>query len=178
MGFGVREFELALMHRMRDLNPERVEDALTDMDVTRADLRSAHAHWTRILHVRPGMGALRTALGAPRERTTRPVGSLTCTMARWPLPAWPELVYEALLGPGGELWHQWLVRPAGELTVSFDGLLPWSCVVADVGTSFPRSTQQEGSAPHHWVVDFTHGGADYRARFVYGLLQRVDTVQR
>ncbi|MET8867618.1 hypothetical protein ABZW11_32200 [Nonomuraea sp. NPDC004580] len=173
MRFGVREFELALMHRMRDLNPGRVEEALRDMGASRAEVRAAHAHWTRLAHAPrapKGAAALRMALGPAPYRGSRPAGSLTCDVLRWPLPSWPGLMYEALLGPGGELWNQWFVRPAGPAP---SGLEPWTCVVSDLA-AIPGAVQLEGPAPHHWTVDFPSGGRTRRARFVYGLLQRLD----
>ncbi|MFI6291796.1 hypothetical protein ACIBEJ_09440 [Nonomuraea sp. NPDC050790] len=180
MAFGVRAFELALMHRMRDLNPARVEDALAEMSATRAELREAHATWTRTAYARrapKGVGRFRMALGRPAFEGERPIGSLTCDVVRWALPYWRELEFELLVGPGGEIWNQWFVRPSGDRKVSFAGLVPWECVVADVAASFPDAAQEEGSAPHHWAVVLTHDGAAYRARFVYGLLQRVDPIR-
>lgn len=172
MGFGVRQFELALMHRMRDLNPVRVEQALAGLGATRAELRAAHTQWTRMAHsARPPR--LRTLLGPPSYAGRRPFGSLTCDVTRWRLPSWPGLEFEALAGPGGEVWNQWFVRPDGDRRLSFAGLTPWTCVVADVAASFPVSAQREGSAPHHWAVDFTHEDTDHRALFVYGLYQRL-----
>ncbi|MEV4397827.1 hypothetical protein [Nonomuraea sp. NPDC049607] len=176
MRFGVRQFELALMHRMRDLNPQRVEQALADVDASRAELRAAHTHWTRLAHsatAPKGRAALRMALGPPAYAGTTPFGSLTCDVTRWRLPSWPELEFEALTGPGGEVWNLWFVRPGGDRRLSFADLTPWECVVADVGASFPVSAQGEGSAPHHWAVDFACAGTPRRALFVYGLYQRL-----
>ncbi|GGO66949.1 hypothetical protein GCM10012289_22270 [Nonomuraea cavernae] len=181
MGFGVRQFELTLMHRMRDLNAERVEDALGDMGASRAEVRAAHARWTRrawSARAPKGRAALRTALGPPAYEGTRPIGSVTCRVARWALPSWPGLEFELLSGPGGEVWNQWFVRPGGDRALAFDDLVPWRCVVGDVGTSFPGASQREGAAPHHWAVDFVHEGTDYRALFVYGLFQRLDRLAR
>ncbi|HLU76018.1 MAG TPA: hypothetical protein VKZ82_27825 [Nonomuraea sp.] len=176
MRYGVREFELTLMHRMRDVNAPRVEEALRDMGATPAELRAAHTHWTRLTHAKrapKGLTTLRWALGPPDFRGERPIGSLTCEVAQWVLPSWPELRFEALAGPGGELWNQWFVRPGGAKAVTFDELEPWTCVVADIGAGFPGATLLEGGAPHHWAADFAHAGVTYRARFVYGLLQGV-----
>ncbi|MFG2074343.1 hypothetical protein [Nonomuraea maritima] len=177
MVFGVREFQLALMHRMRDLNPERVAEALDAMGATRAELRASHAQWTRTLHAPrgpKGVALVRRALGPAPYRGIRPAGSLRCKVLRWPLPAFPGLEFEVLLGPGGEMWNQWFVRPGAPAALTFDDLVPWTCVVADVGESFPGAVQMEGPAPQHWMVDLDHGGSRHRARFVYGLLQRLD----
>ncbi|MFI6709132.1 hypothetical protein ACIBF7_22030 [Nonomuraea sp. NPDC050478] len=108
MRYGVREFELTLMHRMRDVNAPRVERALRDLGATRAELRAAHAHWTRLAHAArapKGLTALRSALGPPAHEGERPVGSLTCEVACWVLPSWPELEFEVLTGPGGAPHH-------------------------------------------------------------------------
>ncbi|MEW1846150.1 hypothetical protein AB0392_50050 [Nonomuraea angiospora] len=173
----MRQFELSLMHRMRDLNPERVEDALRVMGATRAELRAAHAQWTRMLHSPRAPKTLRPLLGRPAYEGTTAVGILTCGVSRWALPSWPGLEFEVLSGPGGETWNQWFVRPGEPRTLSFAELAPWSCVVADVAASFPGAVHLEGQAPHHWAVGFGHGGAAYRARFVYGLCQRIDAVR-
>ncbi|KAB8189780.1 hypothetical protein FH608_037880 [Nonomuraea phyllanthi] len=174
MSFGVREFELSLMHRMRDLNAARVEDALRDMGASRAELRAAHARWTRMLHSPRPPRNLRRLLGPPSYAGTTAVGSLTCRVSRWALPSWPGLEFEVLAGPGGEVWNQWFVRPSGPRALAFGDVEPWSCVVGDVGASFPGAVHLEGQAPHHWAVDVPHEGATYRVLFVYGLCQRVE----
>ena len=177
MGFGIRQFELALMHRMRDVNPERVEDALKDLDASWAELRAAHTLWTKMAYssrVPKGVAALRAVLGRPAHEGAKPIGSLACEVVRWALPSWPGLEFEALVGPDGAVWNQWFVRPGGDAALAFADLTPWTCVVADVAASFPGAGQREGAAPHHWAVDFAHDGTDYRARFVYGLYQCLD----
>ncbi|TDD06613.1 hypothetical protein E1292_14975 [Nonomuraea deserti] len=177
MRFRVREFELALMHRMRDLNAGRVEDALAAMGASRAEVRAAHTHWTRLAHASrapKGAAVFRMALGPPHHAGPRAFGSLTCDVRRWILPSWPGLEFEVLTGPDGEVWNQWFVRPGGGVRLAFADLTPWTCVVADVGTSFPGATSLEGQAPHHWSVEFDHAGTAYRACFVYGLYQRLD----
>ncbi|WP_327582557.1 hypothetical protein OHA25_42490 [Nonomuraea sp. NBC_00507] len=177
MRFGVRQFELALMQRMRDLEAAKVDDALKDMGATRAELRAAHTQWTAMAHsgrAPKGRSLFRMALGPPAYEGVHQVGSLTCDVAHWKLPSWPELRFEVLLGPGGEVWNQWFVRPGGARPLSFADLVPWGCVVADVGEAFPGACHLEGSAPQHWTVGFTHEGTRYRARFVYGLYQRLD----
>jgi len=176
-GFGVRRFSLTLMHRMKDLNADRVEDALKEMGATRAELRDAHTLWMKMAYSRTapkGLNAFRMALGPPGHHGSKPFGDLTCEVAQWELPFWPGLVYEVLIGPNGSIWNQWFVRPGPPKKMAFEELTPWSCVIADVGASFEGAEHVEGSAPQHWGVDFTHDGHPYRARFVYGLLQRVD----
>ncbi len=179
MGFGVRQFELVLMHRMRDFNAARVERALAEMGADRAEIRAAHRLWTKMAHSRTapkGFAVFRMALGPPHREGTVRLGDVLCTAARWSLPHWPELELEVMLGHDGDVWNYWLVRPGGGRTVGFADLEPWTCVVEDVAGSFPGAVQVEGGAPHHWGVDFTSDGTPYRALFVYGLLQRVDQV--
>ncbi|MFC7587006.1 hypothetical protein ACFQYP_27255 [Nonomuraea antimicrobica] len=176
MGFGVREFELALMHRMRDLNPARVEQALHAMDASRAELRDAHTRWTRLAH-------------APERRRAPP----RCGW-RWAPPLSgqqtggqpdlrrPALAAALVAGPGvrgaarpRRRAVEPVVRPPlRPRRARADRPHPWTCVVGDLGASFPGAVQIDGPAPHHWTVDFRHGGRAYRARFVHGLLQRLD----
>ncbi|MEO5877540.1 MAG: hypothetical protein ABIS86_24055 [Streptosporangiaceae bacterium] len=176
-GFGVRQFSLTLMHRMKDLNADRVEDALKEMGASRAELREAHTLWMKRAYSRTapqGLNAFRLALGPPAHEGTRQFGDLTCKVCQWKLPFWPGLVYEVLVGPDRSVWNQWFVRQGAPKPIAFEDLTPWSCVLADVGASFADAEHVEGAAPQHWGVDFTHEGRAYRARFVYGLLQRVD----
>ncbi|GAA3197896.1 hypothetical protein [Actinocorallia longicatena] len=176
-GFGSRQLTLALMHRMRDLNAGRVEDALREMDASRAEIRAAHTMWTRWAHSRTapkGVRAFRAALGPPLSTSVRDFGDLPCEVATWKLVHWPDFEFELLLGPDGRLWNQWFVRAGEPKAIAFADLAPWTAVVSDVGASFEGAEHVEGSAPHHWAVDFTHEGEAHRALFVYGLLQRVD----
>lgn len=168
--FGPRQFQLALMHRMRDVNAARVEEALQELAASAAEVRAAHHRWTRMSHG-SGLRALRGVLGTPAGEGSRRFGALTCRVARWVLPYWPELEFEALAGPDDKVWHQWLVRPGEPRAAGFAELTPWRCVVADVMASFPGAEQREGGAPQQWAVDFSHEGRKYRALFVYGLFQ-------
>ncbi|GAB3653344.1 hypothetical protein GCM10027589_11440 [Actinocorallia lasiicapitis] len=176
-GLGSRGLALALMHRMRDLNPGRVEEALHEMGSSRAELREAHTLWTKWAYSRSapkGAAAFRAALGPPLSRTVRDFGDLPCDVLRWRILPWEEFAFELLLGPGGPVWNQWFVRPGPPKIMKLGELEPWTAVVNDVGVSFEDAANVEGSAPHHWAVDFTAEGAAHRALFVYGLLQRVD----
>lgn len=176
-GFGSRELTLALLHRMKDINAPRVEDALHEMGATRADLREAHTMWMKWAFSKTapkGLKAFRAALGPPVFTGPKAFGDLTCQVAHWKLWLWPDLLFEVLTGPDGDLWNQWFIRPGEPLVIPFDELEPWSAVIADVGAGFEDAENVEGSAPHHWAVDFSHEGKAYRARFIYGLLQSVD----
>lgn len=177
--FGVRGFQLALLPRMADLAPARVEAALEELAATRADMRWAHRRWLSLAYVKRAPAEatrLRWALGPAKESAERRFGDLTCEVSWWELPLWPGLLFEALIAPDGSVWNQWLVRPPGSAAPGLDGpadLTPWSCVVSDVGERFPGAEHIEGSAPSRWGVSFAYEGTSYEATFVYGLLQAV-----
>ncbi|NUT42044.1 MAG: hypothetical protein HOV86_18885 [Thermoactinospora sp.] len=173
MTYGVRQFQLTLMHRMRDLNSDRVQQALTDLRASRAEEGAAHSQWTRRTYYAKGLSPYRSALGEPSYRGEHSLGAVTCDVVRWALPYWPGLEFEVMVGPDRRVWNQWFVRPAGDKKVSMAGLRPWTCVIGDVCASFPGARQGEGAAPQQWTVDFAHDGRPYQARFVYGLLQAV-----
>jgi hypothetical protein len=184
-GFGTSEFELVLLRRMADYQPELVEETLRRIGSSRAELRCAHARWQGMLRARrfpPGLAGRRLVLGRPEASVPRPVGALTLVAHRWSLPLWPELRFEVVASPDGWIAQEWLVRADGSRLPQFtyvDDLTPWSAVVGDLGASFPDATHAEGDAPSRWVVEFGGPAADgsagrYRAHFVWGLLQHVD----
>ncbi|MFJ2191141.1 hypothetical protein ACIOJE_24960 [Kitasatospora sp. NPDC087861] len=190
-GFGATEFQLVLLRRMADFNPDLVEQAVRRLGTTRAALREANKRWQAMIRSpRFPHGADRCAavLGPPQAAVPRRIGDLACTARQWALPLWPELRFESLLGPaetGRPLLNEWLVRgpdaPAPGLRTLAD-LTPWSCVVADLGAAFPPARPREGSAPTRFQLDFTAPDADGRARpctadFTWGLLQEVRTAQ-
>ncbi|MFI6815082.1 hypothetical protein ACIBG7_21940 [Nonomuraea sp. NPDC050328] len=156
------------------MNAPRVEEALKELHASAAEVRAAQTQWTKMAYsarAPRGLRGLRAVLGSPVSEGTAEFGALSCKVARWRLPYWPELEFEAVAGPGGGVWHQWLVRPGEVRRVGFAELVPWTCVVADVAASFPGAEQREGAAPNHWAVDFSHESRKYRALFVYGLFQ-------
>ncbi|MGW3039989.1 hypothetical protein ACWC9T_08030 [Kitasatospora sp. NPDC001159] len=186
-GFGVTEFQLVLLRRMADYRPDLVEDAVRRLGATRALMREANKRWQAMVRApRFPHGAARyTAVLGPAEAgLPRRIGDLACVARQWALPLWPELRFEILLGPaemGVPLLNEWLVRAAGapapELRTLAD-LVPWSCVVADVGTAFPGARPREGSAPNRFQLDFEAPDVDGRvcsctADFTWGLLQEV-----
>ncbi|MER8101278.1 hypothetical protein [Kitasatospora sp. NPDC094016] len=186
-GFGATEFQLVLLRRMADFNPELVEQAVRRLGATRAAMREVNKRWQAMVRSpRFPRGADRCAavLGPPQAVVPRRIGDLACTARQWALPLWPELRFESLLGPaqaGRPLLNEWLVRgpdaPAPGLRTLAD-LTPWSCVVADLGAAFPPARPREGSAPTRFQLDFTAPDADGRARpctadFTWGLLQEV-----
>jgi len=182
-GFARREFQLVLLRRMADYRPELVADARDALGATIAEQRDANRRWQKMNHSRSaprGMARLRAVLGPPEETGRARVGDLTCDIARWPLALWPDLRFEALTGPGGAIWNDWLVRAPGGTPPEIQGLAglePWSCVVGDVLARLPDAQPREGDAPTRWLLRRTENGVTYDAHFVYGLLQEVRTVQ-
>jgi hypothetical protein len=182
-GFGPLEFQLVLLRRMADHQPELVGDALRTLGATRAGLREAHRRWQAWQHSRTfprGERRYRVILGPPETTAVRQVGDLSCRALLWPVPLWPGLRFEVLVAPGGggAVWNEWLVRAPGasspELRTAAD-LAPWGCVVDEVAAAFPAVVPMEGDAPTRWRLAFTDpaDGARRVAHFTWGLLQYV-----
>lgn len=181
--FGPVEFQLVLLRRMQDFRPELVEDAVRRLGATRGTMREANKRWQAMLRssssgLPRGARRYHAVLGEPEAAVRRRVGDLECTALQWPLELWPELRFEALVAPGGSLWHEWLVRAPGSAPPLLRGLadlVPWRCVVGDVGEAFPGAAPREGSAPSRWQLDFAVPGEAGRwtADFTWGLLQEV-----
>ncbi|MCQ4082116.1 hypothetical protein NGB36_16240 [Streptomyces sp. RB6PN25] len=181
-GFGAAQFQLVLLRRMADHRPELVERALRTLGVSRADMREANRRWQAMIRSRTfpqGEGRYRAVLGPPDSATARRIGDIDCEALSWTLPLWPDLRFEALLGPGGRVWNDWLVRAPGAPAPVLRGredLQPWSCTVDEVARAFPPATPLEGDAPTRWRLAFTDPSTGDRliAHFTYGLLQYVD----
>ncbi|MGG2463200.1 hypothetical protein ACO0M4_25900 [Streptomyces sp. RGM 3693] len=180
---GPLTFQLVLLRRMADHQPDLVEDALRQLRVTRAQMREANRRWQARMHApqaRAGAQPYRALLGTPETVTTRRIGDLTCEALTWPVPLWPELRFEVLAAPGGGVWNAWLVRapnaPAPDLRTTAD-LVPWSCTVDEVARAFAPARPMEGSAPTRWRLACTATGPDGArqdvvAEFTWGLYQR------
>lgn len=175
--FGTAGLQLVLLRRMADHQPAMVEDALKDLGVDRAAAREANRHWQATLRARgfpQGARRLRVLLGPPSQQADRPLGDVTCQALLWPVPLWPGLRFEALVGPGGRVWNEWLVRAPGSPEPALrgpDDLAPWSCTVDEVARAFAPARPMEGDAPTRWRLAFDGG---HVAHFTYGLLQYVD----
>lgn len=179
-GFARREFQLVLLRRMADYRPGLVEDAMRSLGADRTEMREVNARWQRMLRSRSFPGGRRryeAVLGPPTVEPRR-IGDVPCAVARWqPFPLWPDLCFEILMAPDGTVLHEWLVRapgaPAPRLR-SVDDLVPWTCVVGDVGAAFPGAEHKDGDAPSRWQVVLTMpDGTSRTAHFVWGLLQDV-----
>ncbi|MBD0739629.1 hypothetical protein [Streptomyces sp. CBMA29] len=182
--FGIAEFQLVLLRRMADHQPELVDEALRTLGATHAQAREAHKRWQARVHSRTfpaGERRYRTALGPPEAEEERRIGDLTCRALRWPTPLWPDLRFEVLCAPGGgsAVWNEWLVRAPGAPTPRLRevaDLRPWSCTVDDAARSFPPAEPLPPDAPSRTRVALTPpgGGARVVAHFTWGLLQYVD----
>ncbi|MFJ1592532.1 hypothetical protein ACIOD0_20140 [Kitasatospora albolonga] len=179
--FGPREFQLVLLRRMADHQPELAEEARQELSASLADLREANRRWQAMVRAPRGRGALRryrSALGEPELTLKRRLGDLECEALLWPVPLWPDLRFEVTAAPGGAVWNEWLVRAPGaagpELT-SVPALRPWSCTVDEVARAFPPARPMEGSAPTRWALAVTDPGSGerYVAEFTWGLFQRL-----
>jgi hypothetical protein len=161
------DFQLVLLRRMADHNPDLVEDARRELGASLADMRDASRY--------------RSVLGTPQTVLTRKIGDLDCEAWLWPLPLWPDLRFEVLLAPNGAVWNEWLVRApgaAGPSLRTLEDLTPWSCTVDEAARAFPPARPLEGTAPTRWGLAFTAPDSDgvqhtCTAEFTWGLLQRL-----
>ncbi|MBC6458989.1 hypothetical protein [Actinomadura sp. HBU206391] len=183
-GFARREFQLVLLRRMADYQPDLVMAAARSLDATRTEMRQVNARWQRMLRSMRFPGGerrLRGVLGPPAAHADRRLGDVICQAAWWELPLWPDLRFEALIGPDGSILLEWLVRPETSQAPRLDGvadLAPWSCVVGDVAMRFAPVQHHADTVPSRWHVVFSPAdGAPSRvAHFVWGLLQTVEDV--
>lgn len=183
-GFARREFQLVLLRRMADYQPDLVTGAMRSLSATRTEMREVNARWQRILRSSrfpAGERRLRTVLGPPADGADRRLGEVTCRTEWWDLSLWPDLRFEALIGPDGSVLHEWLIRPDGSPPPRLDGvadLAPWSCVVGDVAERFAPARHHADTLPSRWQVSFSAPGEEgpraYVAHFVWGLLQAVE----
>ncbi|MFC7247433.1 hypothetical protein ACFQO7_33655 [Catellatospora aurea] len=179
-GFARREFQLMLLRRMSDFQPELVEAACAELSASHTEYMTAHNRWQTMLRSRSapkGLLLYEAVLGPADERRQVPYGDAVLTAHRWRLAGlWPELRWEALVGTEDFVLHGWLVRAAGAPVPALGpvaGLAPWSCVVDDVLARFPQARQRDPEVPARWGVDVTDGDIVHRLLFVHGLLQQV-----
>ncbi|WP_256725593.1 hypothetical protein [Streptomyces sp. IMTB 2501] len=181
------DFQLVLLRRMADHNPDLVEDARRVLGASIADMREANKRWQAMVRSprsRSAAARYRSVLGAPESVVPRRLGDVGCEARRWALPLWPDLRFEVLVGPDGAVWNEWLVRapgvPAPRLE-TLDDLAPWSCTVDEAARAFAPARPLEGTAPTRWGLAFTAPGPDgvrheVVAEFTWGLLQRTAVV--
>jgi hypothetical protein len=176
-------FQLVLLRRMADHNPELVEDARRELGVSQAEMREANKRWQAMVRsprARGSAARYRSVLGPPESVVSRRIGDLDCEAWRWPLPLWPTLRFEVVLAPGGSVWNEWLVRAPGAEPPplnTLDDLTSWSCTVDEVAAAFAPARPLEGTAPTRCGLAFRAPDAlgtphEVVAEFTWGLLQR------
>ncbi|MEU6816931.1 hypothetical protein [Streptomyces sp. NPDC046860] len=177
------DFSLVLLRRMADHNPELAEDARRRLGASATEMREANKRWqamARSPRSRAAATRYRAVLGEPESVEPRRVGDLKCEAWRWKLPLWPDLRFEVLVGQGGAVWNEWLVRapdaPAPELR-TLEDLTPWSCTLEEVAAAFAPARPIQGTAPSRQALAFTAPNRDgirheMAAEFTWGLLQR------
>lgn len=178
------DFQLVLLRRMADHNPDLVETARHELGVSIADMREANRRWqamSRSARSRGAVSRYRSVLGAPEATVARTIGDLECEALLWPVPLWPTLRLEVLRAPNGAVWNEWLIRAPGApgpALHTLDDLTPWSCTVDEAARAFAPARPMEGTAPTRWRLAFTapDGAGQPRrcvAEFTWGLLQRL-----
>ena len=183
------EFPLVLLRRMADFQPRLVEEARGRLGFDVTEMRAVNATWQRMLRSRNSRGALgqvHSVLGKPVEVIARKIGDAQCRCEQWDLPLWPELRFEAFIGPGDMLLKEHLVRAPGvprPTLKTISDLTPWSCVLGDVAMAFGRLRQLEGSAPTRdlALVEVDDGSGvkvTVATEYVYGLLQSARPYER
>ncbi|MFI5757033.1 hypothetical protein [Streptomyces sp. NPDC051569] len=177
--FGPLQFQLVLLRRMADHQPELVDEARRELGVSLAGMRDANRRWQAMVRSPRARGTLaryRSVLGPPELTFRRTIGDLECDVLLWPVPLWPDLRFEATAAPGGAVWNEWLVRApgaAGPGLRTAEDLRPWSCTVDEVARAFPPARPLEGTAPTRTGLAFTlPDGRPAAAEFTWGLLQR------
>lgn len=181
------DFQLVLLRRMADHNPDLVEDARRTLSASLADMRETNKRWQAMVRSprsRSAAARYRSVLGAPETVLPRRLGDVDCEARRWALPLWPELRFEVLVGPDGGVWNEWLVRAPGASAPdlrTLEDLTPWSCTVDEAARAFPPARPLEGTAPTRWGLTFTAPDRDgvrleVVAEFTWGLLQRTALV--
>ncbi|WP_229880529.1 hypothetical protein [Streptomyces alanosinicus] len=181
------DFQLVLLRRMADHNPDLVEDARRALGASIADMREANKRWQAMVRSprsRSAAARYGSVLGEPESVVPYRLGDAVCEARRWALPLWPDLRFEVLVGPDGGVWNEWLVRapgaPAPKLR-TLDDLVPWSCTVDEAARAFAPARPLEGTAPTRWGLAFTAPGrggvrVEVVAEFTWGLLQRTALV--
>ncbi|NUR31172.1 MAG: hypothetical protein HOV83_35895 [Catenulispora sp.] len=178
------EFQLILLRRMADYQPALVERSRLGLGFSVTDAREANAWWQRYVRSRSaprGVERYRAVLGPPEATLDQRTGDLVCQLYHWTLPLWPELRFEVVAGPGGQVWQEWLVREPGTeppVAAADQALEPWKYVVGDLERIYPRVRHLPEDAPTRWVSEYGYDDGHgtvvrRRARFVYGLLQEV-----
>ncbi|AZM50645.1 hypothetical protein DMB38_08520 [Streptomyces sp. WAC 06738] len=184
---GPVQFQLVLLRRMKDFQPDLVAGALRALGVPRTAMREANRRWQGRLRARggPAAGAARARdfaalLGPPASVTRRAHGDMALDVHVWPVPLWPDLRFEATCGVGGVALNAWLVRApdaAGPALRTLADLAPWGCTVDEVARAVPPAAPRETAAAPRFALAFTAPDAAGEPRactaeFAWGLVQR------
>jgi hypothetical protein len=182
-GFARREFQLMLLRRMADFQPDLVAVACEQLGATPAQYRQAHNRWQsmrRSARAPRGLALYRAALGPPDGQHAIEVGDVTITSCTWALVGlWPDLCWTVLVGEADVVLEASLVRAAGVPVPSLPPapqLAPWSCVVGDVIACLPQAREVDPDVPTRWLVEVDQAGTTWQLWFVHGLLQVVQAV--
>ncbi|MFF7751227.1 hypothetical protein ACFZCP_18635 [Streptomyces sp. NPDC007971] len=187
MGAMHLDFQLVLLRRMADHNPDLVEDARRELGASLADMREANKRWQAMVRSprsRSAAARYRSVLGEPEAVVKRRLGDIDCEARQWALPLWPGLRFEILVSPDGAVWNEWLVRAPGAPVPdlrALEDLTPWSCTVDEAARAFAPARPLEGTAPTRWGLALTAPDRDgvrleVVAEFTWGLLQRTALV--
>lgn len=180
-GFARREFQLMLLRRMADFQPDLVEAARTELGASHAEYMAAHNRWQTMLYstrAPSGLTLYRAVLGPPDTERAVPFGEVELTACTWSLPGlWPDLVWRAIVsraaaGLPAMVLDGALVRPDAAEVPALpppERLAPWSCVVGDVVVRFPAARQVNPDVPSQWLIELD----GRQLWFVHGLLQTV-----
>ncbi|MFF4014070.1 hypothetical protein [Streptomyces sp. NPDC001843] len=177
------DFQLVLLRRMADHNPDLVEEARRELGVSVARMRETNKRWQAMVRSprsRSAASRYRSVLGPPEQEGKRTLGDLECRVWQWPLPLWPDLRFEVMVSSEGAVWNEWLVRAPGAegpTLRTVEDLVPWSCTVDEAARAFAPARPLEGTAPTRWGLAFTAPDArgvrhEVVAEFTWGLLQR------
>lgn len=173
-GYARREFQLMLLRRMADFQPELVEIACERLGATRSQCIAAHNRWQSMLRSRRaprGIDLYHAVLGPADIQRYERIGDLTLIARQWTLPGpFPELRWETMATAEGAVLNAWLVRAPDSAPPSLpapERLAPWSCVVGDVVATFPDADQRDPGIASRWHVDV----GSRQLVFVHGLFQ-------
>jgi len=183
-GYARREFQLTLLRRMADLQPDLVDAAREEMRASHMEYMAAFNRWQAMQFSRrapSGMRLYRAVLGPAEDEHREAWGDLVVTVSHWPLPAlWPDLRWQTYSDERGAVLNGWLVRAPGSPVPALPEparLAPWSCVVGDVTARYPAARQAESDTPSRWLAEVVDGrGRSWRLTFVYGLLHTTGPV--
>ena len=103
-GFARREFQLMLLRRTADFQPDLVEAAYAELGADRRAYMAAHTRWQTMLRSRrapAGLDLYRAVLGPPDTERAERFGDVVLTLDSGLGGLWPDLRWEVVVGTGG-----------------------------------------------------------------------------